>query len=89
MPNGPRTPITVPGPAPCSAPLTAPTSRIVCTSTPSPRSGRPLSDIATSPTPKAYSIMNWPGRGAGSGAASGRSRSVAQSSVSGTRAATS
>jgi hypothetical protein len=47
VPNGPRTPITAPGRVAHSARVTGPTARIVWTS------GEPLTEIGTSPTPKA------------------------------------
>src|SRR6266542_866613 len=88
VPNGPRTPTTSPGAASCSARLTAPTSRIVWLSAPSPSDGSPLIEIAISPTPRAYSMVNWPGRKAGIGASTGSRRSVAESCVSSRREAT-
>ena len=51
VPNGPRTPSTAPGLATRRSPaVTAPTARTVCTSGPR---RRPLTEIGTSPTPKA------------------------------------
>ena len=64
VPNGPRMPITVPGCASCSARLTAPTERIVWVMVPSATVGSPLTEIAISPIPNAYIIMNSPGCGA-------------------------
>ena len=73
VPNGPRTPIMSPGAAAHSARVTAPTARIVCTSSPP---DEPLTETGTSPTPKVYSMVNWPGRGGSIGSATGRSSSV-------------
>ena len=64
----------------------APTSRIVWRSAP-PESGEALVEIGTSPTPNAYSMLNWPGAGT-TGSARGSSRSVQVSAVSGARATT-
>ena len=50
LPNGPRTPIAAPSVSPRMALVTAPTSRVVCTSV-SGRSGSPLIEMGTSPTP--------------------------------------
>src|SRR5579875_3659701 len=61
VPYGPRTPIWSPGRAAHSAWLTAPTSRIVCSTGPGD-DGSPLIEIGTSPTPGARSMLNWPGR---------------------------
>ena len=88
VPNGPRTPSMVPGPASCSAVLTAPTARMVCTSVPSAAAGSPLTEIAISPMPGAASIMNWPARNGGSARPAGVSTSVAESRVSTTRSTT-
>src|SRR5581483_2505236 len=57
-PNGPRRPIIVPGAADVSAAVTSPTFRVVWVMRPCPRA---LTDIGTSPLPKAYSMLNWPG----------------------------
>ena len=62
---------------------TAPTSRIVWRSAPA-ESGEALVEIGTSPTPNAYSMLNWPGAGT-TGSASGSSMSVQVSAVSGAR----
>jgi hypothetical protein len=77
--------MTVPGCASCSARLTAPTVRIVCVTVPSVVVGSPLTDIATSPIPNAYSIMNSPGCGVGNGSPTGSRHSVAESRFSVTR----
>src|SRR5579875_2688126 len=61
VPYGPRTPIWSPGRAAHSAWLTAPTSRIVCSTGPGD-DGSPLIEIGTSPMPGARSMLNWPGR---------------------------
>ena len=76
MPNGPRTPIMSPGVAAHRARVTAPTARIVCTSTWPGASPMPLTETGTSPTPHAYSMVNWPGRGTWIGSSTGRSSSV-------------
>src|SRR5664279_4399659 len=60
VPNGPRTPSTVPGPAATSAAVTEPTLRTVC-SIRSGRLGSPLIEMGASPTPNACSMVNWPG----------------------------
>ena len=46
--------------------------------------GTPLTEIAISPIPNAYIIMNSPGCGAFSGSPTGSSRSVAESRFSAT-----
>ena len=61
LPNGPRTPSIRPGAVRQTAALAGPTARTVCTSR-SGFAGSPLIEIGTSPAPKAYSIVNWPGR---------------------------
>ncbi len=53
VPNGPRTPTTLPGSALCRARLTAPTARMVWVIEPSVTDGSPLIEIAASPTPNA------------------------------------
>ena len=53
VPNGPRTPIMSPGVAAHRARVTAPTARIVCTSTWPGASPMPLTETGTSPTPNA------------------------------------
>ncbi len=60
--------------------VTAPTDRMVCTSS-GPSAGR-LTEIGTSPTPKAYSIVNWPGRCRAIGGPAGRRVRVVVSCVS-------
>ena len=82
VPNGPRIPITVPGCASCSARLTAPTERIVWVMVSIADGGTPLTEIAISPIPNAYIIMNSPGSGAGSGSPAGSRQSVAESRFS-------
>ena len=80
FPNGPRTPSTRAAAAPRrSRVVTAPTARTVWTSGPR---GSPETEIGTSPTPKAYSIVNCPGAGAGRSPATGSSSSVHVSCVS-------
>ena len=81
VPYGPRSPTTAPVPSFAIAPLTAPTSRTVWTNAPG-RAGSPLMLIATSPMPKAYSMLNWPGRKEGVSPASGTSSSVEMSASS-------
>jgi hypothetical protein len=68
-----------PGAASHRARVTAPTARIVCASTWSREStpaSTPLAETGTSPTPNAYSMVNWPGKGAWIGWSTGRSSSV-------------
>jgi hypothetical protein len=87
VPNGPRRPST----APCSlaqiACVTAPTARTVRTTGPS-RSGGPLTESGTSPTPKTYAIMNWPGATEGPTPSTASSTSVHVSEVSAFRSRT-
>ena len=85
VPNGPRMPITVPGCASCNARLTAPTEWIVWVIVSSVTVGTPLTEIAISPIPNAYIIMNSPGRGAGSGSPIGSSCSVEECRFSAVR----
>src|SRR5690606_581546 len=85
VPNGPRSPIVEPGPAWHNARLTAPTSRMVWVNVPSVSVGSPLTEIAISPIPDAYSIMNCPGRAAGSRSVTGSSTRVTESRFSATR----
>src|SRR6476620_2042983 len=58
-PYGPRTPSRSPGAASHRALVTQPTSRTVWVRVPG-RPGSPLIEIGTSPTPNAWSIVNWP-----------------------------
>ena len=88
VPNGPRAPSTVPTGASCSALLTLPTARIVCTSAPSRAAGSPLTEMATSPMAGTASMVNWPGWNGGSGSPAGSSRSVTESRVSAVRLVT-
>ena len=50
--------------------------------------GTPLTEMATSPIPNAYIIMNCPGAGAGNAGPTGVSRSVDESRVSQMRLST-
>ncbi len=84
VPNGPRTPIRDPVSAAHSAALTAPTDRMVWVMLPSVIDGSPLTEIAISPTPKAYSIMNSPGAGDGSAVSIGSRHNVTESTFSAT-----
>ena len=59
-----------------SAFVTAPTARIVWTSVVPFRSRSPLVEIGTSPTPNAYSIVNWPGAIGSIASSTGSSSSV-------------
>src|SRR5579875_1106835 len=81
VPYGPRTPTAAPGPRAHSACVTGPTSRIVCSTGPSPP-GSPLIEIGTSPTPNAYSMLNWPGRNENGSPGGGSSSSVTTSADS-------
>src|SRR5215475_9301943 len=60
VPYGPRTPIWCPVCAEHSACVTAPTSRMVCSTGPA-AVGSPLIEIGTSPMPGIRSMLNWPG----------------------------
>ena len=60
VPNGPRTPTTDPTAAVQREWVMAPTSRTVCSTGPG-APGALLIEIATSPTPKDVSMLNWPG----------------------------
>jgi hypothetical protein len=84
VPNGPRTPIVSPGVSRAIARVTFPTVRIVWR-TAAGTAGSELTEIATSPTPGKYSMLNWPGRKAKSPSA--RSK-VATPGVSGVTART-
>jgi soluble lytic murein transglycosylase-like protein len=91
VPNGPRTPIRLPGDAACRARVTAPTARSVCSSRlarPPPLSPRPLTEMGTSPMPNAVSMANCPGAKAGTGWAGPVSSKVTVSAVSSRREAT-
>src|SRR6478752_6715807 len=81
VPNGPRTPSTVPGPAATRAAVTEPTLRMVC-SMRSGRFGSPLIEMGASPTPNAYNMVNWPGDQESAGPSVGSSSSVYVSRVS-------
>ncbi len=81
MPNGPRTPSTVPGPAATRAAVTEPTLRMVC-SMRSGRFGSPLIEMGASPTPNAYNMVNWPGDQDSAGPSVGSSSRVYVSRVS-------
>ena len=67
---------TAPGPRPSSpvaghsARVAAPAARIVCRNRPS-SPGQPLTEMAASPAPNAYSIANWPGSGSAMGSSYG------------------
>ncbi len=58
-PNGPRIPKTSPIPRLSITVVTRPTIRIVCSRSSS--SGSEEIEIATSPTPGTYTMLNWPG----------------------------
>jgi hypothetical protein len=58
---------------------------MVCVMMLSVPAGTPLTEIATSPIPNAYIIMNSPGSGAGSGSPNGSSCSVEESRFSAMR----
>ncbi len=75
LPNGPRMPSTVPGAAWTRAWVTAPTSRIVCSSR-SVRAGSPLIEIGASPVPNACIIVNCPAENAIGSPSTGSSTSV-------------
>ncbi len=81
VPKGPRTPSTAPESLAQIASVTAPTARTVSTSGAS-RSRAPLTEMGTSPTPKTYTITNWPGATARPSPATGSSVSVHVSAVS-------
>ena len=57
VPYGPRTPIRCPGCTEHSACVTAPTSRMVCSTGPA-ADGSPLIEIGTSPMPGTRSMLN-------------------------------
>src|SRR5262249_26331334 len=86
LPNGPRRPSTRPGSEPQIAALTAPTERTVSTTGPG-RPGDPLTEIGTSPIPKAYAITNWPGCTARPSPSTGSSARVHVSAASSARSA--
>src|SRR5674476_599052 len=86
VPYGPRTPTTSPTDVRARACVTAPTSRTVCCSGPSAFAA-PLTEIGTSPTPNADSIVNWPGMNSSGGPSVGSSIIVKVSGVSWRRSA--
>ena len=86
-PNGPRTPTRSPISARHRAWVTGPTSRTVCRSGPSP-AGALLTEMAASPTPKAVSMLNCPGRNALGSPETGARKSVVTSPVSARRSTT-
>src|SRR5664280_1609010 len=86
VPYGPRTPTSSPTDVRDRACVTGPTSRTVCCSGPATFAA-PLTEIGTSPTPKADSIVNCPGTNSSGAPSVGSSIIVKVSTVSWRRSA--